>query len=153
AGLGDAVPLDTERGYNVTFAPGTLGLTRPVMYEGHGFVSTPLDSGDRVGGSVEFAGLEAEPNFARVDAILTRLRRFLPELQADAGPRWMGFRPSLPDSLPVIGPSAKGAHVIYAFGHGHHGLTQAAATAEIVAALVADREPAFDIAAYSARRF
>jgi D-amino-acid dehydrogenase len=153
AELGDAVPLDTERGYNITFPKGTLGLTRPVMYEGHGFVTTPLDSGDRVGGSVEFAGLEAEPNFARVDAMLTRLRRFLPELQADAGPRWMGFRPSLPDSLPVIGPSAKSAHIVYAFGHGHHGLTQAAATAEIVTALVVDRRPAFDIAAYSARRF
>ena len=78
ASLGDRIPLDTERGYNATLPPGTLGLTRPVAFEGEGFVTTPLDIGDRVGGAVEFAGLKAAPNHRRTDAILTRLRRFLP---------------------------------------------------------------------------
>lgn len=153
ASLGDRVPLDTERGYNVTLPDGRLGLSRPVMYEGEGFVTTPLDGGDRVGGSVEFAGLEAPANFARVDAILGRVRRFLPEADLSGGTRWMGFRPSIPDSLPVIGPSRRDPRVVHAFGHGHYGLTQAAATAEIVADLLAGRRPPIDPAPYSVTRF
>jgi D-amino-acid dehydrogenase len=150
---GDRVPLDTERGYNITLPPGTLGLTRPVMYEGMGIVTTPLDTGDRIGGSVEFAGLAAPPNWARVDAMLGRLKRVLPDFSADGGARWMGFRPSLPDSLPAIGPASGDSRVLFAFGHGHYGLTQAAATAEIIAALVAGRRSPVDPAPYSPGRF
>jgi D-amino-acid dehydrogenase len=155
ASLGDRIPLDTERGYNATLPPGTLGLSRPVMFEGEGFVTTPLDIGDRVGGSVEFAGLDAPADFRRVDAILVRLRRFLPGLPSDSGtaPRWIGFRPSLPDSLPVVGPARRTDRVFYAFGHGHHGLTQAAATADIVAGLVDGRRTQIDPAPYAATRF
>ncbi|SHE95522.1 D-amino-acid dehydrogenase [Kaistia soli DSM 19436] len=153
ASIGDRVPLDTERGYNVTLPAGRLGLSRPVMYEGEGFVTTPLDSGDRIGGSVEFAGLDAAPNFARVDAILGRARRFLPEADLSGGTRWMGFRPSIPDSLPVIGPSKRDPRIVHAFGHGHYGLTQAAVTAEIVADMIAGRTPAIDPAPYSVTRF
>lgn len=153
ATLGDAVPLDTERGYNITMKPGTLGLSHPVMFEGHGFVTTPLDTGDRVGGSVEFGGLKAAPNYKRVDAMLGRLRTFLPHMGATEGERWMGFRPSLPDSLPVIGPASASPRVTYAFGHGHHGLTQGAVTAEIVAALIAGERPPVDVKPYSAQRF
>jgi D-amino-acid dehydrogenase len=151
--LGDSVPLDTERGYNITLPPRTLGLTRPVNFEGQGFVTTPLDSGDRVGGAVEFGGLEAPPNYARIDAIMARLRRFLPHLGEPAGTRWMGFRPSIPDSLPVIGPARRDTRVIYAFGHGHYGLTEAAITAEMVAALIDGKPPPVDAAPYSAQRF
>ncbi|MCX5579204.1 NAD(P)/FAD-dependent oxidoreductase [Kaistia terrae] len=153
ASLGDKIPLDTERGYNVTLPSGSLGLTRPVMFEGEGFVTTPLDTGDRVGGSVEFAGLEAAPNFRRVDAILGRLKRYLPDADLSGGTRWMGFRPSTPDSLPVIGRATRDPRIVYAFGHAHHGLTQAAATAELVAGLIADRRPEFDLAPYSPERF
>lgn len=154
AALGDAVPLDTERGYNVTLPPGTLNLTRPVAYDGQGFVTTPLETGDRIGGAVEFAGLEAPPNFARVDAMLKRLKPYLPHL-ADGidGPRWMGHRPSLPDSLPVISRATKDPRIIYAFGHGHYGLTQAATTAEAVAALLADQPVSFDLTPFSVGRF
>lgn len=155
ASLGDRVPLDTERGYNATLPPGTLGLSRPVMFEGEGFVASPLDSGDRVGGAVEFAGLDAPPNHARTEAMLAKLRRYLPGLPTPLpeGPRWMGFRPSLPDSLPVIGSASRTDRVIYAFGHAHHGLTQAAITAEIVAALVDGRAPPVDPAPYAVTRF
>jgi D-amino-acid dehydrogenase len=152
AGLGHRVPLDTERGYNVTLPRGRLGLARQTVFEGHGFVTTPLDTGDRVGGAVEFGGLEAAPNFARVDAILTRLQPFLPEADLTGGERWMGFRPSIPDSLPVIGP-ARDPRVVLAFGHGHYGLTQGAITAEIVAALVAGRTPPLDLSPFSPDRF
>jgi D-amino-acid dehydrogenase len=155
ASLGDRIPLDTERGYNATLAPGTLGLSRPVAFEGEGFVTTPLDIGDRVGGSVEFGGLHAPADHRRTDAILARLRPFLPDLphDADTSRRWMGFRPSIPDSLPVIGPSPRDGRVLYAFGHGHYGLTQSAVTAEIVAALVAGTAPVIDPAPYAATRF
>src|ERR687897_693712 len=137
AQLGDRIPLDTERGYNATYPKGTFGIGRPMMFEGEGFVTTPLDTGDRVGGAVEFAGLEAAPNHSRTDAMVQRLTRFLPHLQSEpAAKRWMGFRPSIPDSLPVIGPAGRDRRVIYAFGHGHYGLTQAAITSRLVADLV-----------------
>jgi D-amino-acid dehydrogenase len=153
--VGDVVPLDTERGYNVTLPPGTLGLSRPVAFEGEGFVTTRLDIGDRIGGAVEFAGLDAPPNLKRVDAIVNRLRTYLPELPKELpdGPRWMGFRPSIPDSLPVIGRSQNSERVLHAFGHAHHGLTQAAVTAELIVALIDGRSPPVSPGPYSAARF
>ncbi len=155
ASLGDRVQLDTERGYNLTLEPGRLGLTRPVYYEGLAFVTTPLDTGDRIGGSVEFAGLKAPPNWKRVDAIIGRVKRALPHFdpRPGEGRRWMGFRPSTPDSLPIIGASPQDPRVVHAYGHGHYGLTQAAATAEAVAALIAGRKPAFDLKPYDPGRF
>lgn len=153
AQLGDRIPLDTERGYNVTLPKGALGLSRPVVFEGQGIVSTPLDIGDRIGGAVEFAGLEAPPNYARVDAILKRARRFLPEAKLEGGTRWMGFRPSLPDSLPVISRSSATDRVVYAFGHAHHGLTESAATGEIVGALIGQHRSPIDTLPFSAQRF
>jgi D-amino-acid dehydrogenase len=155
ASVGDRIPLDTERGYNATLPPGALGLSRPVSFDGQGFVTTPLDCGDRVGGAVEFGGLEAPADHRRTDAILERLRPFLPDLPRDIDTtrRWMGFRPSIPDSLPVIGPSSRDRRIIYAFGHGHYGLTQSAVTGEIVTALAEGRRPPVDPEPYAASRF
>ncbi|HZB62119.1 MAG TPA: FAD-binding oxidoreductase [Microvirga sp.] len=151
---GDDIPLDTERGYNATFPPGTFGIGRPIMFEGEGFVATPLDTGDRVGGAVEFAGLKAAPNHRRTDAMVQRLKRFLPHLNGD-GParRWMGFRPSLPDSLPVIGHASRDNRIVYAFGHAHHGLTQAAVTAQMVGELIDGRPSGVDLKPFSPARF
>ena len=98
-------------------------------------------------------GLKRPPNYARADALLKKAKTFLPGLKAEGGARWMGFRPSLPDSLPVIGPARADARVTYAFGHGHLGLTQAAGTAEIVADLVTGQAPAIDTSPYHATRF
>ena len=134
--LGDDVPLDTERGYNLTLPKGSLGLSRMILFEGEGFVTTPLDIGDRLGGAVEFGGLSLPPNYKRVDAMIGRARRFLPDASFEGGTRWMGFRPSLPDTLPVISSASSCDRIIYAFGHAHHGLTQSALTGEIVGALV-----------------
>jgi len=154
AALGDKVPLDTERGYNVSF-PGTNGLTsRPIGFEGHGFVMTPLETGLRIGGAVEFGGLEAPPNHARTRILYDKAGQFVEGLPAfESGALWMGFRPSLPDSLPVIGTASRNAHVVYAFGHGHYGMTQSTATGELVADLIAGRKPAIDLAAFNPRRF
>ncbi|MDJ1158407.1 FAD-dependent oxidoreductase [Chelatococcus sp. SYSU_G07232] len=154
ASLGDRIPLDTERGYNVSF-PGVTGLVgRPIAFEGHGFVATPLDTGFRVGGAVEFGGLSAPPNHARTRAIHAKARRFLPALpDFEVGSVWMGFRPSIPDSLPVIGRARTSPKIVYAFGHGHYGLTQSAATARLVADLLADRQSPIDLAPYRPDRF
>jgi D-amino-acid dehydrogenase len=151
--LGDAVPLDTERGYNLTLPKGSLGLSRMVLFEGQGFVTSKLDVGDRIGGAVEFGGLSLAPNYRRVDAIVARARRFLPDASFENGTRWMGFRPSLPDSLPVIGTASCSKRILYAFGHAHHGLTQSALTGDIIGALVGRKTPRIDIAPFSARRF
>jgi D-amino-acid dehydrogenase len=154
AQLGDRIPLDTERGYNATYPKGTFGIGRPIMFEGEGFVTTPLDTGDRVGGAVEFAGIEAAPNHSRTDAMVQRLTRFLPHLKAEpAAKRWMGFRPSIPDSLPVIGPAGRDPRVIYAFGHGHHGLTQAAITSRLVTELMEGASASLDLRPFSPQRF
>lgn len=154
AGLGDKTPLDTERGYNVSFK-GVTGLTsRPVAFKDHGFIINALDSGIRIGGAVEFGGLKAKPNHARTKALYDTCNRFISGLPAyEGGEVWMGFRPSLPDSLPVIGPSRASPRIIYAFGHGHLGMTQSQVTAALVADMIAGRKTSFDAAPFSAQRF
>lgn len=151
--LGDRLPLETERGYNTTLPPGAFDLRRQLTFGGHGFVVTPIAGGVRVGGAVELGGLKAPPNYRRADVLLAKARRFLPGLRTEGGTQWMGFRPSMPDSLPVIGPAPSDARVLYAFGHGHLGLTQSAATAELVAELAAGRTPSLALKPFSAARF
>lgn len=151
--LGDRIPLDTERGYNTTLPVGAFDLRHQITFDGHGFVVTPLACGIRVGGAVEFAGLDAPPNYARSKTLLAKAKRFLPALATEGGVEWMGFRPSLPDSLPAIGRATADDRVVYAFGHGHLGLTQAAATARIVADIVANRAPPLDLAPFRPQRF
>ena len=153
APLGDLIPLDTERGYNTTLPPGSFDLRRQLVFGGHGFVVTPLSTGVRVGGAVELGGLKLPPNFARADAMLKKAAMFMPGLKTSGGKQWMGFRPSLPDSLPAIGRSRPSPHIIYAFGHGHLGLTQSAATGKLVAELVTGAPPSIDITPFSPQRF
>ncbi len=153
AALGDDVPLESERGYNVTLPPGAFDLRRQLYFNGHGFVATPIADGVRIGGAVEIGGLELPPNFRRSDAMLTKAASFMPGLNAQGGRSWMGHRPSMPDTLAVIGRSRASRHVIYAFGHGHLGLTQSAGTGRLVADLVANRVSAIDLAPFSPQRF
>lgn len=153
ATLGEAIPLETERGYNTTLPPDAFDLRRQITFGGHGFVVSRLSSGIRVGGAVELGGLDLPPNFARSRAMLDKAARFLPGLKTTGGRQWMGFRPSLPDSLPAIGRARATPRVIYAFGHGHLGLTQSAGTARLVADLIAGRPPAIDLAPFSPQRF
>jgi len=151
--LGERIPLETERGYNTTLAVDAFDLKRQITFGGHGFVVTPLACGVRVGGAVEFAGLDAPPNYARAATLLAKAKRFMPGLRTEGGSEWMGFRPSLPDTLPAIGPASADERVVYAFGHGHLGLTQAAATARLVADIVAGRAPPLDLAPFRPQRF
>jgi D-amino-acid dehydrogenase len=151
--FGDSVPLETERGYNTTLPADAFDVKRQLIFGGHGFVITPLSTGLRVGGAVELAGLKRPPNYARSRAMLEKAKRFLPGLKAEGGREWMGFRPSLPDSLPVIGASKNATNVFYAFGHGHLGLTQAAATGRLVRGMISGETPPIDLAPFSPRRF
>jgi len=120
--------------------------------EGKYFV-TPMEEGLRIAGTVELAGLDAPPDYRRADALLDKAKRLLPGLTASNVERWMGHRPSLPDSLPVIGRSQRAANAFLAFGHGHVGLTAAAPTGAIVADLVEGRTPFMDVSPFSAARF
>ena len=152
--LGDRIPLETERGYNVSFPGAATTLTRPVSFDGHGFVATPLETGLRIGGAVELGGLHLPPNHARTRALHAKASRFLKNVPPmEQGTTWMGFRPSLPDSLPVNGFARNSRKVVHAFGHGHYGLTQSAATGRLVADLIADRPPAIDLSPFSPQRF
>ena len=151
--LGANVPLETERGYHVMLQSPSLAPRIPVMSGEGKYFATPMEDGLRIAGTVELAGLEAPPNFARADALLAGATRLLPGLRHGKVDRWMGHRPSLPDSMPVIGRSSRIANAFFAFGHGHVGLTAAAPTGEIVASLVAGRSPNIDITAFSADRF
>lgn len=150
---GVRIPLETERGYNTTLPPDAFDLRVHVTFEGHGFVVSKLTSGLRVGGAVELGGLDLPPNYARADAMLTKAARFLPGLRTEGGRQWMGFRPSLPDSLPAIGPLPGRPDVICAFGHGHLGLTQSAGTAELVADLLTGQAPGINLQPFSPARF
>lgn len=151
--LGVRIPLETERGYNTTLPGDAFDLRRQITFGGHGFVVTRLSSGIRVGGAVELGGLELPPNFKRSQAMLDKAAAFLPGLRTTGGKQWMGFRPSLPDSLPALGALPGHPNIICAFGHGHLGLTQSPATARIVADLLTGQTPAIDLAPFSPARF
>ncbi|HEY3909699.1 MAG TPA: FAD-binding oxidoreductase [Stellaceae bacterium] len=157
AALGDRIPLETERGYHVMISDPEAMPRIPTADADGKFVATPMEGGLRLAGTVELAGLAAPPDWRRARVLLEQGRRMLPGLAAnhpeDRISMWMGHRPSLPDSLPALGPSPATPDVIYAFGHGHVGMTAAPMTGKIVADLVAGRPPAIDIAAFAVARF
>ena len=151
--FGDPVSIESERGYNTTIPEPGVHLTREIIFAERKFVATPLSCGLRIGGAAEFGGLDAKANYKRSHALVALASEFLPGLKAEGGTAWAGHRPTTPDSLPVIGPSTVDDKVLYAFGHGHLGLTQAATTGRLVADLVAGRRPPIDASAYSIARF
>ncbi len=152
-GLGLSVLLETERGYNTTYAEPGFELPMPIFFAGHGFVASPLADGIRVGGAVELAAVDAPPNFARAAAMRETLRRYVPDLPESGGKEWMGCRPSTPDSLPVIGVHPSDPRISFAFGHGHLGLTLSAVTARHVAGLVAGEVPPPMLSMFGIERF
>ncbi len=151
--LGEDVPLDTERGYHVMLPEPGIMPRLPIFSSEGGCVATPLDGGLRIAGTVELGGLDAPPDPARAEVLLKRGRRLFGALDDRGRSDWMGFRPSMPDSLPVIGRSLRHRNAYLAFGHGHIGLTLAAITGRLVAALVEGREPGLDLAPYRSDRF
>lgn len=153
AKLGARVPLDTERGYHVMLPGGGVTPRVPVCSGEGKFFVTPMEEGLRVAGTVELAGLQRAPDFGRADVLAMQARRMLPDVDVNVRRRWMGHRPSLPDSLPVLGRSPRILNAFFAFGHGHVGLTAAALSGAAVADLVCGFEPALDLQPYAADRF
>ena len=151
--LDGRVPLESQRGYHVQFEESTARLTRPVCSGEGKFFVTPMEQGIRIAGSVEFAGTNADPDYARADVLRRQVERMLPTLAGSRSTKWAGHRPCMPDSLPVIGPSPRFRNVYYAFGHGHVGLCGGAPTGRIIADLVAGRMPALDITPFRIDRF
>lgn len=136
AEIGDPVRLDTERGYHLEFDMSDLPIERPVCPTNHGFYFCPMKGRLRIAGTVELGGLTAPVNPRRLEVLLANARRIFPDLGAPSR-TWLGFRPSMPDSVPVIRPSKTGKSIVYAFGHGHIGLTLAPRTARMVSAILA----------------
>ena len=151
--LGSRVPLDTERGYHVMLRTPEHPPRHPISSGERKFVIVPMLDGIRITGGVELAGLHAPANFTRIRRMVGHARRILPGLGRDIVSEWLGFRPSMPDSLPVIGRSPDRPWALFAFGHGHVGLTAAASTARVIADLVAERPPSIDLQPFRPDRF
>ena len=151
--LGYNVPLESARGYHVTMRDAGMMPRRVLFISDMRMSLTPMSSGLRLGGSIEFAGLYSPPNFDRPAGQLKKLRRIYPNLRTDDHTKWAGDRPLLPDSLPIIGRCTRYTNVVYAFGHGQYGLALAAATGRLVAEVVAERTPSVDLTPYRIDRF
>lgn len=152
--VGDRVMLDTERGYHLNIEPGEAGeLRRSVLFADRGFVLAPMLDGIRLTSGVELASVNAPPDFSRILRLLPHAREALPGLSDRVTRQWLGYRPSTPDSLPVLGQSPRCRAVYYAFGHQHLGLTLGPISGRQIAAVVGGRPPDFDLSPYRADRF
>ncbi|MDA9073299.1 FAD-binding oxidoreductase [Pelagibacteraceae bacterium] len=150
--LGEKIPLDTERGYHVHFKDMDHLISRPVIFLDKGFGLTPMNQGLRAVGTVELGGLRNPPSKKRIDYVIKCAKELLPQLKTH-NDEWLGFRPTLPDFLPIMGPSLKNKNIIYAFGHHHLGWTLGAVTGKIVSGIVAEEKTNLDLSPYSSKRF
>ena len=154
--LGSRVPLESERGYHHVIRGVDSGLRRPITNGDAGLGLTQMIEGLRIGGNVELASLAAAPDYERARLFYRKGREMLPDLPPERDcevSRWMGFRPSLPDHLPVIAASPRHRNVWFAFGHQHLGLSLGARTGEVIAALVAGENPPLDPTPFRIDRF
>ena len=153
ARLGWKVPLESHRGYHVTLEnPGT-SLNHMCFPVEDKFAITPMSMGVRVAGTVELAGVDAPPNYARSQALLRAATKILPGVRTEKVTQWMGHRPCLPDSLPVIDSCPHHKGIFFAFGHGHQGLLGASQTAKVVDELIRGVPPSMDLRPFSIERF
>jgi glycine/D-amino acid oxidase-like deaminating enzyme len=153
APLGIKLPLETERGYHAMLFDPEVMPSLPISNKTRAFGVTPMEDGLRVAGTVEIAGLDAPPNEERAKILVGHAKRMFPALTGAQVRYWMGFRPSTPDSLPILGPAPghKGLHFV--FGHGHFGMTGGPPSGRLVARLIAGQAPGIDPTPYSAQRF
>lgn len=153
AQLGDKIPLESQRGYHVTLADPGVFARRMVNWNRRRVFATPMEMGLRLAGTVEIAGLKAAPNWKRAEILVDIAKEMYPGLNVSQMTRWMGHRPCLPDSLPVIGPATRAPGIFYAFGHQHVGMCGAAGTGRTVAELVAGERPTISVEPYRPNRF
>ena len=150
--LGEKIPLDTERGYHVHFKDCDHLLTRPVIFQNRGFGITPMEQGLRVVGTVEFGGLKNPLSKPRIKNLIDNAKYMLDDLPEHED-EWLGFRPTLPDFLPVIGPSKNYKNIFYCFGHHHLGWTLGPISGKIIAGMIAEENTNLNLSPYSSARF
>ncbi len=148
----EKIPLDTERGYHVHFKGHDHLLSRPVIFLNRGFGITPMEQGLRVVGTVEFGGLDNLTSKKRILNLVNNAKYLLPEL-TEHHDEWLGFRPTLPDFLPVMGPSKNHKNLFYSFGHHHLGWTLGAISGKIVSGMISGEKTNLDLSAYNSLRF
>jgi D-amino-acid dehydrogenase len=151
--LGEPIPLETERGYHTQIMAPGITMNHSIIWPSRAFMVSPTAGGIRVGGTVEFGGLTAAPDYRRAKITVKRAKEALPNLQVQDATEWMGHRPALPDTVPIISASARTKGLYYATGHGHLGLTQAATTARLMADLVTGTPSPIDLHPYRINRF
>lgn len=151
--LGEPIPLETERGYHTQIMAPGIALKHSIIWPARAFMVTPTAGGIRVGGTVEMAGLDAAPDYRRSRITVKRAAEALPNLQCRDFTEWMGHRPALPDTVPIISASARTRGLFYATGHGHLGLTHAATTARLMGELITGARPSLDLHPYRINRF
>jgi D-amino-acid dehydrogenase len=153
AAIGDVLPVEAERGYNLTYPEPKASITRPLVLADRGVVATALKPGLRLGGWTELGGTLLPPNSQRWQKMREITDAVIPGLKDAPAKEWMGHRPSMPDSVPVLSRSAKHPAVFYAVGHGHYGLSYASKTARVMGELIAGEATDEEWAAHSIRRF
>jgi D-hydroxyproline dehydrogenase len=150
--LEEKIPLDTERGYHVHFKDCDHLLSRPVIFQNRGFGITPMEQGLRVVGTVEFGGLNNPLSKSRIKNLINNAKYMLGDLPEHED-EWLGFRPSTPDFLPVIGPSKNHKNIYYCFGHHHLGWTLGPISGKIISGMIAEENTNLNITPYSSHRF
>ena len=150
--LDEKIPLDTERGYHVHFKDCDHLLSRPVIFQNRGFGITPMEQGLRVVGTVEFGGLDNPLSKSRVKNLINNAKYMMGDLPEHED-EWLGFRPTLPDYLPVIGPSKKYKNIFYCFGHHHLGWTLGPISGKIISGMIAEENTNLNLKPYSSLRF
>lgn len=151
--LGDRVPLESERGYHAVLPSPGVRPRHSMSHVARGFALLPMGDRLRLAGTVELASLEAPPNWGRARVLVEVARGLLPGLNTEGARFWMGHRPALPDSLPIVDRASRAANVIYAFGHGHMGLSWAATTGRLVADLATRTPSNLDTTPFRLARF
>jgi D-amino-acid dehydrogenase len=153
ASLGETLPVEAERGYNVTYPSPDASVKRPLVLADRGVVVTALKPGLRLGGWTELGGTELPPNPARWRKMREITDAVIPGLRGQPAKEWMGHRPSMPDSIPVLSRSTRNPAVFYALGHGHYGLSWSAKTARLMGELIAGETSDSTLSAHSMKRW
>ena len=151
--LHENIPLDTERGYHIHYKGFDNLISRPVVFQNRGFGMTPMEQGLRVVGTVEFGGLNNPLSKSRIKNLVDNAKFLLDGLPDHHDDEWLGFRPTLPDYLPVIGSSKNYKNVFYSFGHHHLGWTLAAISGKIISKMISNENTNLDLEPYSSLRF
>lgn len=152
-GLGIRVPLESERGYHIELPNPSIELAIPILHKTGLFGANSMEAGLRLAGTVEIAGTDAPPDPRRCDILVRQVKQLFPSIEHGAPRYWMGHRPSVPDSVPVIGAVPAFPGLFACFGHGHYGLTGGPASGKLLARQILGEPTEFDVAPYSIKRF